>query len=183
MAQQQLSDRDFRIAGEMNQEPSGSRTLASCETGTMGGQFSQTQQVRTIAPNSLQQLRMVAEQLSHSVRGRECENQLRMSKQAIDNLMKALRSPRSEEQRKQVMDILKSSPAIMKSFLKYREAQRSRQRDSLVGNESRNNASSQQPAPLQSPTRLTEEPAAGSSGIVHIATSPSTHGNPQVKSD
>ena len=89
MAQQQLLNRNFRIAGEMNQEPSGSRTLASSET----GQFTQTQQPRTTATNSLQQLRIVAEQLSHSDQGRQCENQLRISKQAIDNLMNALKSP------------------------------------------------------------------------------------------
>ena len=176
-----LSNYELRTAGEMNQEPSGSRMSASRETGSRTGQLVQTQQVRTTATNSLEQLRIVADQLSHSDLGRHREPPI---KQAIDNLMKALKSPNSEEQRKTVINILKSNPPIMKSFLMYREAQRSFQRDSLARNDTRNSASNQQSASSEmraTPTSLTEQPVAGPPSIVHKTTSSGTHENPQVK--
>merc|ERR1719242_2351227 len=42
------------------------------------------------------------------------------TKQSLDQLLLALKSPNSEEQRQQVLTILKSNPSLMAAFIKQR---------------------------------------------------------------
>merc|ERR1719211_996431 len=95
------------IMGQPNPAQWGQNSRFSSPTGHMTGQAGQ----------QMIQQRMVTPQMQQAGQGGQ---QQKPTKQSLDQLLQALKSPNSEEQRQQVLTILKSNPSLMAAFIKQR---------------------------------------------------------------